>query len=180
IGCDDQHVSKTGGDIRKRDDSRAVNAIIIRNQNFHLHQLNARRVGFGRIVHGENHMRITLLRNPKAGDGKHGRKELVEALEKAGHRTISQSLKKKGWRAALKKQADVVVVAGGDGAMAKVASALVKREVPLAILPLGTANNLARSLGFFASPKEIIRQLKHGKKRGFDVGVARGPWGKRF
>ena len=78
-------------------------------------------------------MRITLLRNPKAGGGKHGRKELVKALEKAGHQTISRSTKKKGWRAALKKQADVVVVAGGDGAMAKVASALINREVPLAI-----------------------------------------------
>src|SRR6266576_6352393 len=119
-------------------------------------QLNACRHGFGRIVHGENHMRITLLRNPKAGNGKHGRKELVDALEKAGHQTICRSIKKKGWKAALKKQADVVVVAGGDGAIAKVASALIGREVPLAILPLGTANNLARSLGFFASPKEII------------------------
>src|SRR5437762_3188349 len=128
----------------------------------------------------KNHMRITLLRNPKAGNGKHGRKELVNALEKAGHQTICRSLKKKGWKAALKKQADVVVVAGGDGAMAKVASALIGRETPLAILPFGTANNLARSLGFFASPKEIIAQLKDRKERVFDVGVAKGPWGKRF
>ena len=125
-------------------------------------------------------MRITLLRNPKAGNGKHGRKELVKALEKAGHETICRSIKKKGWKAALKKQADAVVVAGGDGAIAKVASELIGRETPLAILPFGTANNLARSLGFFASPKEIIAQLKDGKERVFDVGVAQGPWGKRF
>jgi diacylglycerol kinase family enzyme len=125
-------------------------------------------------------MRITLLRNPKAGNGKHSRKELVKALQKAGHQTISRSTKKKGWKAALKKQADLVVIAGGDGAIAKVAPLLINRETPLAILPLGTANNLARSLGFFASPKEIIPQLKDGKKRTFDVGVALGPWGKRF
>ena len=121
-----------------------------------------------------------LLRNPKAGNGKHGRKELVNALEKAGHETIYRSIKKKGWKAALKKQTDVVVVAGGDGAIAKVASALIGRETPLAILPFGTANNLARSLGFFASPEEIIAQLKDRKERVFDVGVAQGPWGKRF
>src|SRR5438067_15182 len=125
-------------------------------------------------------MRVMLLRNPKAGNGKHGRKELVNALGKAGHQTICRSIKKKGWKAALKKQTDVVVVAGGDGAIAKVASALIDRETPLAILPFGTANNLARSLGFFASPKEIIAQLKDRKDRLFDVGVAQGPWGRRF
>jgi diacylglycerol kinase family enzyme len=125
-------------------------------------------------------MRITLLHNPKAGDGKHDREELVKALEKAGHRATCRSTRKKGWKAALKKEVDVVVIAGGDGVIAKVASELVSRETPLAILPFGTANNLARSLGFFASAKEIIAQLGDGKKRAFDVGVALGPWGKRF
>ncbi len=51
---------------------------------------------------------------------------------------------------------------------------------PLAILPLGTANNLARSLGFTDSIEKIIRGLRRGKKRVFDVGVARGPWGEKY
>jgi diacylglycerol kinase (ATP) len=124
-------------------------------------------------------MRVTLLYNPKAGDGRHSRKDLVKALEKAGHDAICRSIKQKGWKRALKKPADAIVVAGGDGAIAKVAPALIGREVPLAILPLGTANNLARSLGFFASTKEIIAQLGDGNKRVFDIGVVRGPWGKK-
>lgn len=125
-------------------------------------------------------MEITLLCNPKAGDGKHSAPQLVKALENAGHHTISRSLKEERWKPALKKKADAVVVAGGDGAVAKVAAALIGRRTPLAILPLGTANNLARSLGFFASPEEIIAQLADGEKRVFDVGLAKGPWGKRF
>ena len=41
------------------------------------------------------------------------------------------------------------------------------------ILPLGTANNVARSLGFTAPVDEIIESLHSGKSRPFDVGVAR-------
>jgi diacylglycerol kinase (ATP) len=125
-------------------------------------------------------MRVTLLHNPKAGQGRHGKRALINALENAGHNTLYRSTKKKGWEQALEKKTDVVLTAGGDGTIAKVASKLIDRGVPLAILPLGTANNLARSLGLFASPKRIITQLAHGKKRTFDVGVAHGPWGERY
>jgi diacylglycerol kinase (ATP) len=79
----------------------------------------------------------------------------------------------------LRKSTDVALVAGGDGAIGKVPRRLVDTKVPLAILPLGTANNLARTLGFFESPRKIIEELEDADKRAFDVGVARGPWGKR-
>jgi diacylglycerol kinase family enzyme len=73
-----------------------------------------------------------------------------------------------------------VLAAGGDGTTAKVAYGLVDSGVPLSVLPLGTANNLARALGFVASPEEIIARLEGGKKRAFDVGLAYGPWGERY
>jgi hypothetical protein len=62
----------------------------------------------------------------------------------------------------------------------KVSCELIDTGIPLGVLPLGTANNLARSLGFIASPEEIITGLEGAKRRAFDIGVARGPWGKRF
>ncbi|PYI49555.1 MAG: hypothetical protein DMF11_00770, partial [Verrucomicrobia bacterium] len=62
----------------------------------------------------------------------------------------------------------------------KIGCRLIDSGIPLGVLPLGTANNLARSLGFIASPEEIIGRLERGKKRTFDVGLARGPWGKRY
>src|SRR5437773_4578833 len=141
---------------------------------------NACQTGFGRIVCGEGRMRITLMHNPKAGDAKHGRKELMSALAKAGHQATYQSTKKSDYKKALKKPADLVLVAGGDGTVTKVACQLIDTGIPLSVLPLGTANNLARSLGFVGSPEEIIARLDGGKTRAFDVGVARGPWDKRY
>src|SRR5947209_8807616 len=125
-------------------------------------------------------MQVTLMHNRKAGSGKHRKKELLRALAEAGHKTSYHSTKTDGWKKALKKNAELVLAAGGDGAVGKVAARLVDTGVPLAIVPLGTANNLARTLGFLDSPKKIIANLHAGKKRALDVGVAHGPWGKRL
>jgi diacylglycerol kinase (ATP) len=125
-------------------------------------------------------MRVTLMHNPKAGDAEHGRKQLMAALAEAGHHAIYQSTKERGFKKALKEPTDLVLAAGGDGTIAKVACRLVDSGIPLSVLPLGTANNLARALGFLASPEEIIARLDGGKKRTFDVGLAYGPWGKRY
>lgn len=46
-----------------------------------------------------------------------------------------------------KKQIDLVIVGGGDGTLNTVVDSLVNAELPLGILPLGTANDLARTLG---------------------------------
>src|SRR5947207_7230824 len=125
-------------------------------------------------------MRITLIHNPKAGDAKHGKRQLMALLARAGHHAIYQSTKEPGLKKALKKPTDLVLAAGGDGTTAKVASQLVDSGIPLSVLPLGTANNLARALGFVTSPEEIIARLEGGKKQAFDVGLARGPWGERY
>jgi len=120
------------------------------------------------------------MHNPKAGDAQHGKKQLMAALAKAGHHATYQSTKERGFKKALKNPADLVLAAGGDGTIAKIASKLVDSGIPLSVLPLGTANNLARALGFVASPEEIIARLEGGKKQVFDVGLATGPWGERY
>jgi diacylglycerol kinase (ATP) len=127
-------------------------------------------------------MRILVVHNPKAGSEEHEGEDFIKALKKAGHKAIYQSAKEKGIGKALKKRVDLILVAGGDGTVTKVARRLVamKSEIPLAVLPVGTANNFARSLGFCLSKKELIEQLNDGKCGTFDVGLARGPWGKRY
>jgi diacylglycerol kinase family enzyme len=125
-------------------------------------------------------MRITLIHNPNAGDAEHGEKQLMAALAEAGHHATYQSTKERGFKKALKQPTDLVLAAGGDGTTAKVAYRLIDSGIPLSVLPLGTANNLARALGFVSSADEIIARLEGGRKQVFDVGLATGPWGERY
>lgn len=118
-------------------------------------------------------MRILLIHNPKAGDRKHSKKQLMASLIRSGHHAFYQSIKKRDWNQAFKKPMDIVIAAGGDGTVHKTAWQTIDTGIPMAILPLGTANNLARSLGFTGSVDEILQSLHSGKSQAFDIGMAR-------
>jgi diacylglycerol kinase (ATP) len=60
----------------------------------------------------------------------------------------------------------------------KAAGRLLGRDIPLALLPLGTANNVAKALGVDGSPDQVIAGLASARPRRFDVGLARGSWGE--
>lgn len=99
-------------------------------------------------------MRITLVHNPNAGDGRHGEAALRQQLAEAGHE-VARTVSDKRVAGRLKEPADLVVVAGGDGSVKRVAVALAGSRVPMAILPLGTANNIAKSLGILGCIPEL-------------------------
>lgn len=73
---------------------------------------------------------------------------------------------------ACEKEPDLVVVAGGDGTVAGVISGLVGSEIPLAILPAGTGNGLARALSIPLSLEEAAGLLV-SEHRLTDVDVMR-------
>jgi diacylglycerol kinase family enzyme len=126
-------------------------------------------------------VRITLIHNPGAGRQDAEGAELSRLLEEAGHQVQLQSADEEDWQAALSRPADLVAAAGGDGTLSRVAKALVGRGIPLAPLPAGTANNIARSLGLVERPwEELIRAWPHARRVKLDVGVAKGPWGERY
>lgn len=127
-------------------------------------------------------MRVTLIHNPDAGkQGMDHAAKLVALLEDADHRVRYQSSKDDGLKKTLKKPADLVVVAGGDGTVAKVTRRMVGRGVPIALLPSGTANNIARTLGQVERPfEELVRGWDNARRVRLDVGIARGPWGERY
>ena len=120
-------------------------------------------------------MRVTLLHNPNAGDEEHSRDRLLEAVADAGHEATYQSVKEDGWKDALDRSADLVVAAGGDGTIDKVFRALAGRPVPVTVLPLGSANNVARTLGIRpeVSTLNLARSWSDGSLRPYDVGGLR-------
>ena len=126
-------------------------------------------------------MRVTLIHNPGAGDDKQPSRGQLEALiGEAGHEVRYQSVREKGWTKVLDKKADLVAVAGGDGTVGKVARRLIKSGIPIAILPMGTANNISRTLGIAdLSVFELIPSWSTSRQVRFDTGIAKGPWGER-
>jgi diacylglycerol kinase (ATP) len=69
---------------------------------------------------------------------------------------------------------DVVVAAGGDGTVRSVARRLLETETALGILPLGSAMNLARSLGIPRDVDEAAAIIQAGTVRAVDIGEIEG------
>ncbi len=122
-------------------------------------------------------MRISLVYNETAGEGVSGQ-ELRRELRVAGHRVVNV-LADAGELAGVRSRSiDLVVAAGGDGTISRTAAALAGRRIPLAILPLGTANNIARSLGIQGSLHELIAGWPTARRVPLDLGRASGKWGQ--
>ncbi len=69
---------------------------------------------------------------------------------------------------------DRVVLAGGDGTVNLALDALVEVKRPLGILPLGTANDLARSLGISEDLDQAVAVITAGHRRRIDIARANG------
>src|ERR671926_181555 len=69
---------------------------------------------------------------------------------------------------------DLVMLGGGDGTMNAAASALVEIGRPLAVLPLGTGNDLARTLGIPLDPLAAAEVAAAGRTRRIDLGLVNG------
>jgi len=126
-------------------------------------------------------MRVALVHNPKAGDNSRldGR-ELRKLIRAAGHEVTSRTAKSRHLAALLDDAPDLVAIAGGDGTVAKVATMMAGTDIPLATLPIGTANNIARTLGVadIAVHDQVVG-WNEWTRTPFDIGLARGPWGTR-
>lgn len=123
--------------------------------------------------------RVTLIHNPSAGWGDLSQSQLMTGLERGGYE-VRIAHPDNGLGKRLAKQTDVVIAAGGDGTVNAVARRLVNSDVPLIILPLGTANNLARTVGMEPTIECALETLSDPRERGLDMGVATGSWGERY
>lgn len=110
-----------------------------------------------------------------------GRKRLAQAvdlLDDLGFTLLSVSSKNADRLPELIREQqhdlDLVIVGGGDGTLNRVVDVLVETQLPLGILPLGTANDLARTLGLPQSLPEACQAIATGKLRKIDLGWVNG------
>jgi diacylglycerol kinase family enzyme len=124
-------------------------------------------------------MRVTLVHNPDAGSGDHLGTDLLARLRDAGHEAVYMSTEAAALTRALQQHPDVVLAAGGDGTIGAVARLMVVHSptVPLAILPVGTANNIAASLDVHGAVDDIVAGLDSDARRALDIATAHAPWG---
>ena len=123
-------------------------------------------------------MRVTLFHNPGAGKKGHGKDEILAALELADHKARYVSTKSDKFKSEIEKvDADFIVAAGGDGTVAEVIARLGNRKLPIGILPLGTANNIARSLAIAGEPQILVETWNLERTRRLDIGRVESPNG---
>jgi diacylglycerol kinase (ATP) len=122
--------------------------------------------------------RALLLLNPRARRGLEAAPEVQRGLEGAGLEVVARHL---GDPAAVgqliraeQQGVDRVIAAGGDGTLNTVLQGLVGTGLPLAVLPLGTANNLARTLKVPTSLPEACVVAAGATTRPIDLGWVNG------
>lgn len=127
-------------------------------------------------------MRIALVHNPDAGHGDVDRGDLRRLFEMAGHEVEGFGRKNRGVKEAIAWNPDILAVAGGDGTVARAAIASFRKgsSAPLLVLPVGTANNIARTLGMTRSPAELIRDIPITRHARLDIWRIRRPDDERL
>ncbi len=134
-----------------------------------------------------DHPRVLLLANRHSGRcGARWRQGKVSPLERirtclAGwnvqcevHQSASPEEATLAARQAALEGYDAVVATGGDGTLRTVAQGLVGTRTPLGLLPMGTENVLARSVGIPLDLEGACRHLVRSPVRQMDVGCVAG------
>jgi len=124
--------------------------------------------------------RVRLIINPVSGDDEPNLMKLpdiIAALDSEGVRadiafTEPNSSPALIAQKAIEENYDVVVVAGGDGTVGEVAKGLISSPIPLGIVPVGTYNNIARSLNIPTDLVAACQVIARGHIKSVDVGQA--------
>ena len=120
-----------------------------------------------------------LLYNPAAGRfslSEKRLKSLLKTLYDCGIRAetaITQPSRDASLELNLENK-DLLIVYGGDGTLHQVIPEAVRWQIPVALLPAGTTNVLARELGIPRDPERAMSLVPRGKLRKIHLGQAKG------
>lgn len=130
-----------------------------------------------------NRMRFSVILNRHGGtlrtlDVHDLAARISNTLQEAGHEVSTHLVEGKGIIGAIDEavsgECDVVMVGGGDGTVSCAAGKLKDSNKVLAILPAGTMNLFARSLGIPLDLAEAAEAFSRGEVRGVDLATANG------
>lgn len=123
-------------------------------------------------------MKVRIIANPIAGGGlgKTRAEELERALKMRGAVVETCITQQAGDAKDLagKSGVDRIAVIGGDGTLNEVVNGLIDMDVPIAILPVGSANVVARELKMPPDAAVVAERIVSGQFRPMDVALAGG------
>jgi len=117
--------------------------------------------------------KIHLIHNPGAGDEAYSKSTLVRLIEGAGYECRYCSTDDGDKWKKIDPKTDFIVIAGGDGTIKETITEFLEsggKRLPIALLPCGTANNIATSLNIKGEPIDIIRSWSNPETTAIDVG----------
>ena len=134
--------------------------------------------GRGPAAHAPPRRALCLI-NPNARDGQGAAAERIrEVLASGGTELVECDASSPEASADFLRRhadgADAIVIGGGDGTISGQLPLLLELKKPLGVLPLGTANDLARSIGLPLDPVEAAAAVAGGRRRRIDVGLIDG------
>jgi len=129
-----------------------------------------------------------LIANPGAGKPEESAKQLELATRYLQGHDIEVNValaKPKEEATPLAKQAvkdgyDIVIAMGGDGTLEAVMRGMVGGKTPMGIIPTGTQNNIAKSLGIPTDMEEACTLIASRDIRKLDVGQVKVKNGKKL
>jgi diacylglycerol kinase (ATP) len=121
-----------------------------------------------------------LLVNHHARRGKETLNEAIAQLKSLGFDLIEESTETADLIPDIIRQhadqVELVIIGGGDGTLNAATEGLVDTQLPLGILPLGTANDLARTLGIPNDLPEACKVIAKGHSESIDLGWVNGKY----
>jgi diacylglycerol kinase family enzyme len=124
---------------------------------------------------------VAVILNPSSGSaGRDATPERIVELFAAEGRSATVLATSPGRtvadqaRTAVEAGCRLAVAAGGDGTVSAVAAAVLGRDIPLGVLPMGTLNHFAKDLGLPLELADAVRVVAQGTVRRVDVGQVNG------
>ena len=122
-----------------------------------------------------------LIINPTAGRGRAGKQvpEIRRLLGAKAENWVWQHTQKRGdatkmAREAVEDGVRLVIAVGGDGTLHEVVNGVLGSGATVGLIPFGTGNDFARSLGLFGSLETACKAVTEGVVKHIDIGVIEG------